>query len=588
MFVKKRLLSYRPGIRMIISAACVFGILGGSGFSIYYAMKSLYDSSLQDASTILFLDLETRSNSISEELANFIQVSKKKGAISDYRIIDNKNIAWMRGEFAGAKSFEDLGIDGFALQKSGSEILNSFSSYNGISFYAEKSGDGQNAVLRLYELENTDLARAFTLDTKYAYVYILNRAGKLVFSNSTDITSEKVLKRALVNSFIKMPFRQGQSQVVADGEAMYGFFQEIPDSNLVIFAEKTKHRAMAAVYTTIRKVAAASLFYLFVAIFFLQFPLWKATKPIRSLTEMALKLSRGDFDVTVKDEGFGELAVLSRTFVEMADNLKKRDKTIASLHLDKLEKTKMEQGIRVASTIQERFLFKPTGVLGSKVQVAAKYEPSLHLAGDWYGVFFDPDRHETIISIVDITGHGIESSMMTPVMSVLFQEQKMRLSQHAFDLREFMERCNNALYEYGSGVSTATGIVARFSEDTGVLTWLNAGHPAPVIVGPDGAMTKSKSTGSGTILGFSPKIEMTEQSLTLQTGSVVALFSDGLMTAPVGGAVGFSRKDLFNSLKTAKRQDVKNLIADIMIVWKKKNEGLTIEDDMCLVLGLVK
>jgi serine phosphatase RsbU (regulator of sigma subunit) len=303
---------------------------------------------------------------------------------------------------------------------------------------------------------------------------------------------------------------------------------------------------------------------------------------------MALKLSRGDFDVTVKDEGFGELAVLSRTFVEMADNLKKRDKTIASLHLDKLEKTKMEQGIRVASTIQERFLFKPTGVLGSKVQVAAKYEPSLHLAGDWYGVFFDPDRHETIISIVDITGHGIESSMMTPVMSVLFQEQKMRLSQHAFDLREFMERCNNALYEYGSGVSTATGIVARFSEDTGVLTWLNAGHPAPVIVGPDGAMTKSKSTGSGTILGFSPKIEMTEQSLTLQTGSVVALFSDGLMTAPVGGAVGFSRKDLFNSLKTAKRQDVKNLIADIMIVWKKKNEGLTIEDDMCLVLGLVK
>jgi serine phosphatase RsbU (regulator of sigma subunit) len=573
---------------MIISAACVFGILGGSGFSIYYAMKSLYDTSLQDASTILFLDLETRSNSISEELANFIQVSKKKGAISDYKIVDNKNINWIRGEFAGAKSFDDLGIDGFALQKTGSEVINSFSSYNGISFYSEKSGDSQNAILRLYELENADLAKAFTLDTKYAYIYILNRAGKLVFTNSTDITPETVLKRPLVNSFIKMPFRQGQSQVVADGEAMYGFFQEIPESNLVIFAEKTKHRAMAAVYATIRKVAAASIFYLFVAIVFLQFPLWKATKPIRSLTEMALKLSRGDFDVTVKDEGFGELAVLSRTFVEMADNLKKRDKTIASLHLDKLEKTKMEQGIRVASTIQERFLFKPTGVLGSKVQVAAKYEPSLHLAGDWYGVFFDPERRETIISIVDITGHGIESSMMTPVMSVLFQEQKMRLSQHAFDIREFMERCNSALYEYGSGVSTATGIIARFSEDTGVLTWLNAGHPAPVIVGPDGAMTKSKSSGSGTILGFSQKIEMAEQTLTLQTGSVVALFSDGLMTAPVGGAVGFSRKDLFNSLKVAKRQDVKNLLADIMSVWKKKNEGLRIEDDMCLVLGLVK
>ena len=589
MSVRKKILSYRPGIRMIISAACVFGILGGAGFSIYYAMRSLYDSSLQDASTILFLDLETRSHSISEDLDNFVMAAKKRGELSAYRIKDNKKIVWIRGEFGGADSFEDLGVDSFLLQQTGPEILKSFSSYNGTAFYTEKIGLDNNQEIRLYEIARDDLAKAFTLDTKYAYIYILNRAGKLVFSNSADITPDNVIKRPLVNSFIKMPFRQGQSQIDVNGDAMYGFFQEIPDSNLVIFAEKTKSRAMESVYSTIRKVAAASLFYLVVSIIFLQFPLWKATKPIRSLTEMAIKLSRGDFDVTIKEEGFGELAVLSRTFVDMADNLKRRDKTIASLHLDKLEKTKMEQGIRVASTIQERFLFKPTGVGGSKIQVAAKYEPSLHLAGDWYGVFFDAVRHETIISIVDITGHGIESAMMTPVMSVLFQEQKMRIEQYAFDIREFMERCNNALYEYGSGVSTATGIIAKFSEETGVVTWLNAGHPAPVIVGPDGAMVKSKgSGGSGTILGFSSKIDMAEQTLTLSSGSAIAFFSDGLMTAPVGGAVGFSRKDLFNSLKAAKRVDVKNILSDVMSTWKKKNEGLQIEDDMCIVLGLVK
>ena len=589
MSVRKRILSYRPGIRMIISAACVFGILGGSGFSIYFAMKSLYDSSLQDASTILFLDLETRSQSISENLDNFVVAAKKRGEISAFKIKDSKNITWISGEFAGAKSFDDLGVDSFALQQAGSEILKSFSSYNGTAFFAERTGSERNQELRLYEIASEDLSRAFTLDTKYAYIYLLNRAGKLVFTNNTEINTENVLKRPLVSSFIKMPFRQGQSQVDVNGEAMYGFFQEIPDSNLVIFAEKTKYRAMEAVYATIRKVAAASLFYLMVSIIFLQFPLWKATKPIRSLTEMATKLARGDFDITIKEEGFGELAVLSRTFVEMADNLKRRDKTIAALHIDKLEKTKMEQGIRVASTIQERFLFKPTGVGGSKVQVAAKYEPSLHLAGDWYGVFFDAERHETIISIVDITGHGIESSMMTPVMSVLFQEQKMRINRQPFDIREFMERCNSALYEYGAGISTATGIIARFSEESGVVTWLNAGHPAPVIVGPDGGMVKSKgSSGSGTILGFSSKIEMAEQTVTLLPGSAVALFSDGLMTAPVGGAIGFSRKDLLNSLKAAKRNDVRTVLSDVMTAWKKKNEGLQIEDDMCLVLGLVK
>ena len=589
MSVKNMILSYRPGIRMIITSACVFGILGGSGFSIYYAMKALYDSSLQDASTILFLDLETRSQNISDDLNNFTAAAKKRGTLAEFKINSNQSLSWLKGEFAGVKSFDDIGVDRFILGQTGPEILSSFSSYNGTSFYAESVGDGGNKELRLYEIGNEEMSKAFTLDTKYAYIYILNRSGKLIFSNNAEINPDNVMKRSLVNAFIKMPFRQGQSQVEVDGEAMYGFFQEIPGSNLVIFAEKTKYRAMAAVYATIRKVAAASIFYLFVAIVFLQFPLWKATKPIRSLTEMAVKLSRGDFDVVVKDTGFGELAVLSRTFVEMADNLKRRDKTIATLHLDKLEKTKMEQGIRVASTIQERFLFKPATNGGSKVQVAAKYEPSLHLAGDWYGVFFDSERNETIISIVDITGHGIESSMMTPVMSVLFQEQKMRIDRQAFDIREFMERCNSALYEYGAGVSTATGIIARFSEETGVVTWLNAGHPAPVIVGPDGSMVKSKgSGGSGTILGFSPKIEMAEQTIALQSGSAVALFSDGLMTAPVGGAIGFSRKDLFNSLKASKRQDVNSLVTDVMAMWKKKNEGLQIEDDMCLVIGLIR
>lgn len=589
MSARKKIFSYKPGIRMIISAACVFGILGGSGFSIYFAMKSLYDSALQDASTILFLDLETRSQNISDSLDNFISAAKRRGSMADFQIKDSKNLTWLKGEFAGVKSFDDLGLDGYTIKRNGPEVLNSFGSYNGSSFFAEQIGEDKSAVLSIYEIKSEDLSRAFTLDTKYAYVYLLNRAGKLIFANTTDITPENVAKRPLVNSFIKMPFRQGQSQIEVDGESLYGFFQEIPRSNMVIFAEKTKYRAMEAVYATIRKVAAASLFYLIMAILFLQVPLWKATKPIRSLTEMATKLSRGDFDVSVTDTGFGELAVLSRTFVDMADSLKKRDKTIASLHLDKIEKTKMEQGIRVASTIQERFLFKPTGKSGSKIQVAAKYEPSLHLAGDWYGVFFDEKRNETIISIVDITGHGIESAMMTPVMSVLFQEQKMGIDHQPFNIREFMERCNNALFQYGSGVSTATGIIVKISEDSGAMTWLNAGHPAPVIVGPDGSMTKSKGAGSSsTILGFGPELNMSEQSLSLSPGSVVSVFSDGLMTAPVGGAIGFSRKDLFNSLKLSKRIDVNVVLSDVMAMWNKKNEGVQIEDDMCIVIGLVK
>jgi serine phosphatase RsbU (regulator of sigma subunit) len=81
---------------------------------------------------------------------------------------------------------------------------------------------------------------------------------------------------------------------------------------------------------------------------------------------------------------------------------------------------------------------------------------------------------------------------------------------------------------------------------------------------------------------------MSEQNLELASGTVFALFSDGLMTAPVGGAVGFSRKDLFTALKSSKRDDVDRILSAIMELWRKKNANIRIEDDMCLVLGLVK
>jgi len=587
MFGKKFKITYRPGLRMIISFVCILGILGGSVFSIYYAMRALYDSSLRDASTILFLDLESRSQHIAEGLPNFINALKRQEPMAEFLILDGRRIQWLRGDFASARSFSDLGIDYFAFDQNGDDSLLSFSSLNGQGFYATRGLDSGRGTIKLYEIENADLAKVFTLNTKYTVIYILNRAGNLVYTNMTDISPENVMKRPLVASFIKMPFRQGQSEFKINGDALYGFFQEIPHSNMVIFAEKTKSRAMQDVYATIRKVAAASIFYLALALLLLQVPLWSVTKPIRALTEMATRLANGDFEVNIKDQGFGELAVLSKSFVEMSQNLLKRDKLISALHIEKLEKTKMEQGIKVASTIQERFLFKPTIDADAGVKLAAKYEPSLHLAGDWYGAFYDPKRGETVISIVDITGHGIESAMMTPVMSVLFQEQMSRSEEKSFDIHEFLERCNSALYAYGAGISTATGIIAKFNKNDGSVTWYNAGHPAPVIVATDGSMVKAKgANSSGTILGFAPTIKISEQKMELEKGSVIALFSDGLMTAPVGGAIGFSRKDLFNILKNVQKNDVNAILTTVMETWRKKNEGVRIEDDMCIVLGV--
>jgi serine phosphatase RsbU (regulator of sigma subunit) len=449
--------------------------------------------------------------------------------------------------------------------------------------------DGKVSTIRLYTVTAGNIKGLFNLKSENTVVYVANRSGKLVYNNSDAVTPANLMTRPLVQSFIKVPFKQGQAEFDLEKESFYGFYQEISKTNLILFAEKSKRTALFGIYATINKVGKISVAALVLTLLLLQIPLWFAMRPIRILTDVATRLSKGDFNVAIPKVGFGELGVLTTTFAAMTENLVKRDKEIAVLNVAKLEKMKMEQGIKMASTIQDRFLFKPDGRGTHEFDISSVYEPSLQLAGDWYGVHFDEERGEHIIAIVDITGHGIESSMMTPVISVCFQEQLFRKGQ-AIDMEEFLKRCNGALYGYGAGKSTATGIIAKWSKADGKLTWLNAGHPQPVAVNADGVMIKPKGAigANGNILGISEVLEMSEQSIQLGSGGLIAFFSDGLMTVQSSSGKGFSRKHLFESLKGARNKTAKQAMDHVLGIWRQKNQGVIVEDDMCLVLGVLK
>jgi serine phosphatase RsbU (regulator of sigma subunit) len=581
--------SYRPGIRMVLSVICLMGILGAAGFSVYQSMKTLYETNLRDAWTILFLDMETQSQAISDKMPRLTAKVTARPPVAVFSVVNTKNVQWVSGKYQNLKTFESLGLD-FALFSPSSNFNGILTDVSGdLLFVVRDLADGKVSTIRLYTVTAGDIKGLFNLKSENTVVYVANRSGKLVYNNSDAVTPANLMTRPLVQSFIKVPFKQGQAEFDLEKESFYGFYQEISKTNLILFAEKSKRTALFGIYATINKVGKISVAALVLTLILLQIPLWFATRPIRILTDVATRLSKGDFNVAIPKVGFGELGVLTTTFAAMTENLVKRDREIAVLNVAKLEKMKMEQGIKMASTIQDRFLFKPDGRGTHEFDIASVYEPSLQLAGDWYGVHFDEERGEHIIAIVDITGHGIESSMMTPVISVCFQEQLFRKGQ-AIDMEEFLKRCNGALYGYGAGKSTATGIIAKWSKADGKLTWLNAGHPQPVAVNAEGVMIKPKGAvgANGNILGISDVLEVSEQSIQLGSGGLIAFFSDGLMTVQTSSGKGFSRKHLFESLKGARKKSAKQAMDHVLGIWRQKNQDVVVEDDMCLVLGVLK
>jgi serine phosphatase RsbU (regulator of sigma subunit) len=80
----------------------------------------------------------------------------------------------------------------------------------------------------------------------------------------------------------------------------------------------------------------------------------------------------------------------------------------------------------------------------------------------------------------------------------------------------------------------ATVLVARLEPledraDGARLRWASAGHPPPMLVEPDGAVTVLSVGRPDPLLGVVPVRERKEADLLLPAGSTVVLYTDGLV-----------------------------------------------------------
>jgi serine phosphatase RsbU (regulator of sigma subunit) len=81
--------------------------------------------------------------------------------------------------------------------------------------------------------------------------------------------------------------------------------------------------------------------------------------------------------------------------------------------------------------------------------------------------------------------------------------------------------------------TTATAVVARLEQDdergATRLRWSNAGHPPPMVVDAQGGVLALTGASSDLLLGVLPHTRRREAVLTLEHGTVVLLYTDGLV-----------------------------------------------------------
>jgi len=167
-------------------------------------------------------------------------------------------------------------------------------------------------------------------------------------------------------------------------------------------------------------------------------------------------------------------------------------------------------------------LLPSTVPLLPRVDVAASYlVAGLEQAagGDWFDSATLPDGRVSL-TVGDVVGHGVEASA---IMSQLRAVLAARLLEGAgiLDALDAVEAFAGRV----SGAFAATLCVALLDPHTGDLEYATRGHPAPLVVGPDGARILP-TTGDGPL---GSRTEGRVSTTRLRDGDAIVLFTDGLV-----------------------------------------------------------
>lgn len=184
---------------------------------------------------------------------------------------------------------------------------------------------------------------------------------------------------------------------------------------------------------------------------------------------------------------------------------------------------RFEHNRDIAETLQRALLTELPTLPG--LSLAARYLPAtfgLNIGGDWYDAFRQPDG--SLITVIgDVTGHGLHAAVM---MSQL----RTALRAYAVDggtPGELLTRLHTFLHHLQPDLY-ATAVIARFKPGEPVLTWAAAGHPPPVLRGPDGRV-RTLDAKPGAMLGIPLHQEIADHTVPLEPGSTLALYTDGLV-----------------------------------------------------------
>ncbi|MET8247364.1 PP2C family protein-serine/threonine phosphatase [Streptomyces sp. NPDC005202] len=286
-------------------------------------------------------------------------------------------------------------------------------------------------------------------------------------------------------------------------------------------------------------------------------------------------------------DGGDQVGVMAATLDGVDDDDRRLLRRIASVVADMLVTkhnytdlfflSRRRQPMSVAAEIQWSLL-PPLAMVMPRVSVAGILEPAYNVAGDSFDYALNGDVLH--VAMIDAMGHGLSAAVMATVAIGAYRHAR-RISIGLPEIYSFMDR---AVADQFGPDHFVTAQMMRLDTATGRLQWVNAGHPAPMLV--RGHRVVRRLSGPTTLpVGFGGE-EPVVSELALERGDRVLCFTDGLIEEHEIGEQPFGEEQLIDWVNrvAGTGMGTRAMTRSLSNVLKEARGGLTTDDSTLFLI----
>lgn len=201
------------------------------------------------------------------------------------------------------------------------------------------------------------------------------------------------------------------------------------------------------------------------------------------------------------------------------------------LREESIAKAKIDEELRTAYEIQKRLLPDgPPTIPG--YEFFGINRPCRTVSGDYFDYAIRPDGR--IYSIIaDVSGKGITAALIMAGLATAFNI----FARQDPTPDALTRQLNETLAPKTAPRKFVTGVIGVLEPATGTIEFTNAGHVPPLIVSANGV---EQLDTTDLVMGLFPKAAYRTQTMRLEPGSALVLFTDGISEAesPAGEELG--------------------------------------------------